>query len=230
MKVVSIQQPEHLPWLGFFDKVRQVDMVVLLDDVQFKKRYFENRNKIRTGNGWQWIGIPVNTKGRYHQNLCDVEVDNTRHWRETAWRALCLNYSKTACWEGYSSFFDNLYQCEWTRLVDFNVEVIKYVTKQLGLETEFLFASQLDVEGKGDKLLVNICRKVGASAYLSGAFGRDYIDESLFAEAGIALEYQDFRHPTYRQVYQPFLPNMSTVDLLFNEGPKSITIIEEVNR
>lgn len=227
---ISIQQPEHLPWLGFFDKVRQVDLVVLLDNVQFKKRYFENRNKIRTADGWQWIGVPVHTKGRYYQNIYDVEIDNTQHWCEVAWKGLRFNYSKAAYWEEYSGFFENLYRHDSVRLVDFNIEVIQYITKQLGLETEFWLASQLGVEGKADKLLVNICRKVKASKYLAGVSGRNYIDESLFAEAGISLEYQDFHHPTYHQVYQPFLPNMSTVDLLFNEGSKSLTIIEETNK
>lgn len=226
---ISIQQPEHLPWLGFFDKVRQVDLVVLHDNCQFKRYYFENRNKIRTNSGWQWVGIPALSRGRY-QDICEVEIDNLQLWRGVAWRAIRHNYFKAAYWEEYSSFFEDIYRCEWIKLADFNVGVIRYIAKQLGLQTEFIIASQLGVMGKAGEALISICQKVGANSYLSGAFGRDYIDESLFTEAGIALEYQDFHHPIYHQVYQPFLPNMSTIDLLFNEGPKSLAIIEGANK
>jgi hypothetical protein len=217
---ISIQQPEYLPWLGYLDKIRQVNLVVLLDNVQFKKRYFENRNKIRTATGWQWIGIPVITKGRYHQKICDVKIDNTQNWRDDCWKALFYNYKKALYWKRYEKFFKKIYQRNWIKLVDFNVEVMKF-----GLKKKILLASELNIKGEGDVLLLNTCRKIGATEYLSGGFGKNYINENLFKKAGIALLYQDFKHPIYKQLYEPFIPEMSSIDLLFNYGPESLSIL-----
>jgi len=226
---VSIQQPEHLPWLGYFDKIRQVDLVVFLNNAQFKKRYFENRNKIRTTTGWQWIRIPIVTKGRYHQKISKVEIDNTQDWRNDCWKALIYNYKKTPYWEKYKDFFRKLYQENWTKLEDFNIKAIKFISEEFGLKKKFVLASDLNITGKGDILLVNICKNVGAKEYLSGKFGKNYINEDLFREAGITLLYQDFKQPSYKQVYEPFIPGMSSIDLLFNYGPDSLSIIKKYN-
>jgi hypothetical protein len=226
---ITIHQPEHLPWLGFFDKVRQAQKIVLLDSVQFEKNYFQNRNQIRNKGGPLWITVPVLGKGRSEQRIMDVEIDNTRHWRRDAWRSLEMNYRRTLFWGEYSPFFEELYEQEWTRLVDLNVCILKWLSGQLGLRRDFIRSSESGCEGSGTELLVALCRKTEATIYLSGAHGRDYLDPVLFDAAGILVKYQDFRHPTYRQLYAPFVPNLSAVDLLFNHGPESGKILEEAN-
>lgn len=226
---VGIHQPEHFPWLGFFDKMDQCDVYVILDSVQFEKNYFQNRNKIRTGNGWEWITVPVFIKGRSKQKINEVEIDNKSDWQKTCWKKLWLNYQKALYWQKHKDFFEKIYQKNWQKLVDLNKTIIFYLAEGLGIQKRFILASDLNVTGKASILLLNICQKLEASVYLSGKSGRDYLDESLFSKAGIKIEYQDFKHPDYQQLYKPFLPNMSTVDLLFNEGPCSLKIIREAN-
>ncbi len=228
--LVTIHQPEHLPWLGFFDKVRQAQKVVLLDSVQFEKNYFQNRNQIRNKQGPLWITVPVLGKGRSDQLIKDVEIDNTQHWRRDAWRSLEMNYRRTLYWGEYAPYFQELYEQEWTRLVDLNLSILKWLAEKLGLRREFVRSSEVACEGKGSELLLNLCKKTGATAYLSGAHGKDYLDPALFAAAGIDVRYQDFKQPMYKQLYEPFVPNLSAVDLLFNHGPDSGRILEEANR
>ena len=228
--LVTIHQPEHLPWLGFFDKVRQAAKVVLLDNVQFEKNYFQNRNQIRNKQGQVWITVPVLGKGRSTQLITEVEIDNTQHWRRDAWRSLEMNYRRTVYWADYAPFFEEVYEQDWMKLVDLNVCILKWMAERLGLRREFLRSSELGCAGKGTELLLNLCTKTGARTYLSGAHGRDYMDPALFAAAGIEIKYQEFRHPTYKQLYDPFIPNLSAVDLLFNHGPDSGRILEEANR
>jgi len=226
--MVSIQQPEHLPWLGFFDKVRQVDFVVLLDNVQFKKRYFENRNKIRTKEGWHWLTVPVITKGKYTQLINQVETDNTTHWRKKCWLAIHTHYGKAPFFPKYSSFLEQIYNKQWTYLVDLNEEIIRRIIQELGIQVKIQRASTLGITGKGTDLLLEICQKLNADTYLSGISGKDYLDESKFTELGIKVVYQEFYHPIYTQVYEPFIPCMSIIDLLFNHGDKSLDIIKGI--
>lgn len=223
---ISIQQPEHFPWLGFFNKIVNVDKIVVLDNVQFKKRYFENRTRIRNKNGRQWLRIPVKTKGRYFQKIADVEIDNLLEWRKDALRALELNYKKSPYFREYFPKIKVLYEKEWSKLADFNITAIKTITGLLGVDKEFMVASDLKVSAKASLLIYNICKKIGANIYLSGKFGQDYLDEGLFRKGGIRIIYQDFHHPLYRQFHERFIKNMSTLDLLFNEGERSLDIIK----
>lgn len=226
--IVSIQQPEHLPWLGFFDKVRQADIVVLLDNVQFKKRYFENRNKIRTRDGWKWVTVPVITKGKYTQLINQVEIDNTAHWRKKCWLSICFNYGKAPFFPKYGEFLEQIYDKQRTYLVDLNEEIIRHIIQELGIKVSLIRASALDVTGRGTDLLLQICQKLKADIYLSGISGKDYLEESKFTEQGIKVIYQEFYHPIYKQVYEPFMPCMSIIDLLFNQGDKSLDILKGI--
>lgn len=226
--MVTIQQPEYLPWLGFFDKVRQADTVVLLDNVQFKKRYFENRNKIRTRLGWQWVTVPVITKGRYTQLINQVEIDDISHWQKKCWMSICWNYEKAPFFQKYGSFLEETYDKQWVYLADLNEEIIRHVIHELGIEVSIIRASALGVTGRGTNLLLEICQKLSADIYLSGISGKDYLEESKFTEQGVKVIYQEFYHPIYKQLYEPFMPCMSTIDLLFNYGDKSLDIIKGI--
>ncbi|RMH56017.1 MAG: hypothetical protein D6679_10220 [Candidatus Hydrogenedentota bacterium] len=216
-KIISIQQPEAFPWLGFFDKIRQVDEVVLLDSVQFKKRYFENRNRVRTANGWTWITVPVITKGRYHQKIRDVEIDNTRPWRKKILGTLEKNYRRGPGWKRFSEKITEIIVKNHQRLVDLNLEVITFLLKALSLERPTIRSSDLDLSSSGSRLILDICKARKATTYLSGAFGRNYLDLSSFSKAGIEVRFQEFRHPIYRQIHKPFLPGMSALDLIFSD-------------
>jgi hypothetical protein len=222
-----MHQPEHLPWLGFFDKLRRCDVLVLLDTVQFARRDFQNRNRIKGAQGAIWLTVPVASKGRVEQAIEDVEIVEDRAWRRKCWTAMQHSYGGAPHFADHRPFFEALYEREWTKLVDLNLAVIRYVAEQLGIGTRLVTASELGVrERGGTRVAVASCRAVGADRYLSGAFGRGYLDEAQLAEASIAVAYQEFQHPTYPQRYDGFLPKLSAVDLLFNCGPESRAILD----
>ena len=227
---VAIHQPEFLPWLGFIDKIRQVDTFVLLDSVQFEKNYYQNRNKIRTAWGWAWLTLPVFTKGLFGQAINQVKIQNEQNWTRKHILGLEQNYQAAPYFGHYFNELKSIYSQPRTLLVDFNFDLIRWMAKAFGLTPRFVRSSELGVTGKKSELLLNICESLGTKIYLSGVSGRDYLDESLFEKAGIAVRYQDFHHPSYPQRYEPFLPGMSAVDLLFNEGPSSLQRIIEANQ
>ncbi|HZM00228.1 MAG TPA: WbqC family protein [Planctomycetota bacterium] len=228
--IATMHQPEHLPWLGFFDKLRQCDVFVLLDTVQFARRDFQNRNRIKSPDGALWLTVPVASKGSFDQAIEDVEIVNDRDWRRKCWSAMQHNYARAPFFGDHQPFFEELYQREWTRLVDLNLTLIRYLAGQLGLGARLVTASELGIRDRGGTSVALACaRAVGADTYLSGAFGRDYLDATQFAEASIAVRFQDFQHPTYSQQFGEFLPRLSAIDLLFNCGPESRAVIERAN-
>ena len=227
--VVSIHQPEHLPWLGFFDKLRRSDVFVLLDNVQYRKNYFQNRNKIRTATGWQWLTVPVMRRS-LGKPICEVMVDQHHDWRRASWTAIQQHYHRAPYWVRYAPFLEQLYAQAWERLVDLNCAIIQWMVAQLGLTTTLVRGSDLSSTGRASDLLLGQCQELGATTYLSGPFGRAYLDGQVFERAGIAVQFHEFRHPVHPQVYPSFEPSMSTVDLLLNMGPDSLSVIEEANR
>lgn len=229
--IVTIHQPEHLPWLGFIDKMRRADVFVLLDTTQFAKDDFQNRNRIKTRNGPTWLTVPVFKRGRSEQSIADVEICNQRNWRNRCWSLIVQNYGDAPYFNIYASFFESLYERRWLNLFALNGFVIEYLRDQFGLDTEIVKASDLGVYVKGPtEVNLTIAERAGADIYLSGKHGRDYLDETQFAERGIAVRYQDFRHPVYPQLWGDFVPRMSSIDLLFNCGSQSLEVIERDNR
>lgn len=228
--VVTIHQPEHLPWLGFFDKIRQADVFVMLDHVQYRKNYYQNRNKIRAAGGVLWLTVPVLTKGNSDQSINEVQINNqgSPRWKEKSWASLVQHYRKAKYWPEHGEFFERLYNADWTRLVELNEKIIRYLLAAFSIPANVVRSSELNVKGQRGDLLLDICRKAGASVYLSGISGREYLDLKMFAGAGIEVRFQEFHHPIYRQAYEPFIPCMSAIDLLFNYGPASLDVIKGI--
>jgi hypothetical protein len=214
--IVGVQQPEHGPWMGFFNKMAQVDCFVLLDDVQFKKRYFENRNRIRTAEGIQWLTVPVISKGRYEQYINQVQVDEAQNWRKKYLGSLQRAYAKT---EGYSDHYEGIKDIidrPWPLLADLNMALIDYCVAVCRLSRQCLLSSSLDTgEARGSDLILEICRQVGASDYVSGPNGINYLNTAAFADEGINIVYHDYEHPVYQQLHSPFMSHMSIIDALF---------------
>ena len=228
--IVAIQQPEFLPWLGLIDKIRQSDLLVLLDCVQFEKRYFQNRNRIRSKDGALWLTVPVATKGRYDQQIQNAEIHDNLRWRRKHLLGIQASYAHAPFFSQYFPALDGLYAQPWTRLVDLNLAILHWCMQTFGVQRPTVRASTLDVHGERSELLASISRAVGAHVYVSGPAGREYLEESYFSDAGIAVRYHDFHHPVYKQQFEPFMPLMSSIDLLFNEGPQSLAIVEASNR
>jgi hypothetical protein len=220
---IAIHQPQYLPWLGYFDKMDRCDTFVLLDDVQYKKNEWQNRNKIRNAEGWQWITVPV--LYAFGQTIKETRIDRRQNWREKHIKSTELNYSRAPHFDEYYPFFRESLEKQWEYLADLNAHFIEYFKETLGIKTKLVRSSALGIKTRGTERLVDICRAQGGDTYLSGAGGEDYLDKELFGKSGIKLEFQEYEHPTYRQLYDGFHPNMSVIDLLFCHGNESIDII-----
>lgn len=225
--IVAIHQPNFLPWLGFFHKMASCDIFVFLDNVQFTKRSIQNRNKIKTAKGPMWLTVPVATKGRYFQRTQDVEINNEQNWRETQWKAIVQNYRRARYFDDYAEPLEKIYSENWSSLVELNAATIRMLQDALEIKPKCVFASQLEVAGHRTELLINLCQALGGDTYLSGPSGRKYMDEASFSERGIGLLYRDFNHPEYDQLYPPFVPDLSALDMVLNCGPKSREILLE---
>jgi WbqC-like protein family len=224
-RVAVVLQPSYLPWLGYFAQLKHSDVFVIYDDVQFDKNGWRNRNRIKTAQGAQWLTVPVLTTGQQRPTNRDIAIDNKQPWRKKHLAALRQNYARAPYFAQTIGMFETLYEQAWHRLFDLNLACFDAINQRLGLEREIRFASELGVEGQGAERLVGICHKLGADRFYEGAAGRDYIDDALFTDAGIAIEYQDYPHPVYPQLHGEFIPFLSVVDLLFNCGPKSLEIL-----
>ena len=224
--IVSINQPAYLPWLGYFQRIAVSDVHVVLDDVQFEKNSFVNRNRVRAAGGATWLTVPVLTAGRFGElPIAALEIDNRAPWRRKHWATLGQAYGAAPYFADHEPFFHTVYQRDWTRLAELCAEVTRYLLDAFGIATPVVRSSDLAASGAKDELVLDLCRKTGATTYLSGALGRDYLREELFADAGIAVAYQDYEHPEYTQLRGPFLPFMAAVDLLFLHGPASLGIL-----
>ncbi len=222
MRVLAAHQPQYLPWLGFFDKLAQADVFVLLDDVQFKKNDWQNRNRIKGPSGPQWITVPVRHK--FPQTIAEVEVRETEPWRRKHQRALESNYGKAVYFADEMPLVAGVLDQSWTHLAPLNIELIRGLAARLGIGTDIRLGSAIEVRADPTLRLLDLCRELGADTYLSGADG-GYLEQGHFDEAGIELRFQSYEHPTYAQLHGDFEPYMSVVDLLMNCGEDSSSII-----
>lgn len=219
-RTISIHQPAYLPWLGYFDKIRSADCFVYLDTVQFQKQSFQNRNKIRTADGWVWLTVPVETKGKlYDTQLKDLTINPRVDWRRKHRASIEMNYRKAPHYDAVMAWLAPFYDRDWPGLSDLCFEMMLAFNRALGIETEIVKASDLtSVEGSKGDLVLNLCRALDADRYLSGSLGRDYLDPEAFQTAGIDLTFQSYEHPSYQQAYPGFEPYMAVIDLLMNQS------------
>lgn len=223
--IVAAHQPQYLPWLGFFDKIASSDLFVLLDTVQFKKNEWQNRNRIKTADGWQWLTVPV--KYGFGQAIHDIRIDDSQRWGHKHIQSILQNYGRAPYFRRYGPALADLLSKDWDFLAELNVTLIKLLCDWLGIKTPFYLASQLgSFTADPDVRLIEITSSLGANTYLAGVGGREYMQMNLFKEAGIEVLFQDYRHPVYKQLYGEFESNLSVIDLLFNCGPESRQILK----
>ncbi len=224
--LAAIHQLHYLPWLRYFEKLARADVFVALDDVQYTKNGFQNRNKIKHADGWGYLTVPV--KARLGQRLDQTEIAGVKGWGRKHARALRFSYSRAPYFPRYGPGLLAFYERPWRLLNDLNWELLQYLCSALGIATRLVRSSELPVTGESTDRLIEICRAVGADAYYTGAFALEsYLDPRRFREAGIRLLAQRWRCPSYRQLFPGvgFLPDLSVVDLLFNEGPRAREIL-----
>ncbi len=218
-----------MPWLGYFDKMDRADVFVFLDTVQFKKNEFQNRNKIKGSDGGQWLTVPVHHN--YGQKIRDVTINNTVKWQKKHMMGLISCYKKASFFDMYIEKFEALLARPWEWLSGLNIECVKLIASILGIEAKFITASDLgDITEDRDLRLIEIVKKVGGDIYLAGGGGRDYMDLEVYKKAGVGVEFQEFSHPEYPQLFGEFLPNLSVVDLIFNTGERSLEYLRGIRR
>lgn len=218
--ILAAHQPQYLPWLGYFDKIARADRFVLLDTVQFKKNEWQNRNRIRTADGWAWLTVPVHH--RFPMRIDEVPIDDSTPWRRKQIATLRQAYAKAPHRDAILSSLDDLLARPVRRLAELNAKSVFLLARLMGLRTPVVPASLLPPMPEGpDERLIALCRHFGCDIYLAGAGGRDYMNLATWRAAGIMVEFQNFRHPVYRQCHPGFEPNLSAIDLLCNEGPGS---------
>ncbi len=223
---IGILQPGYLPWLGFFEQIYKSDVFVIYDDVQYDKGGWRNRNRIKTANGAQWLTVPVIVKFEDVPLISAVQIDNKLDWRKKHLLSIKQNYSKAPYYREYIDIFENAYSKEWKYLVDIDMHFILKLLEALGIsDKKIVRSSTLNVTGARIERLSNICKIFKADIFYEGTAGKNYIDEKNFLEYGIKIEYQDYKHPVYNQLYGEFIPYLSVIDLLFNHGKESLLIL-----
>lgn len=222
-KRIAIVQSSYIPWKGYFDLIRAVDEFILLDDVQFTRRDWRSRNQIKTQQGLTWLTIPVRSKGLYLQLIQDTVISEPR-WAEKHWATLRASYARAPHFRKYVEVLEPLYARlgEEERLSAVNHRLIATICGLLGIATPISWSSDYGASSGKNERLVELCAKAGATHYLSGPSAREYIDEGMFAQAGISVEFADYTgYPEYPQPFPPFEHHVSVLDLLFCTGPEA---------
>lgn len=226
--ILSAHQVNFLPYLGFFEKIVHSDVFILLDDVQFVHTgdlAWMNRNKIRTKQGWQYITIPVYIKGRFGQLLQDVEINYEHDWKRKILGSIKQNYCHASFFNPVFSKLDEIINRNYSKLIELNYELLKFVLEYLELSPKMVFSSQLNIKSRATQRLIDLCNIFNARKYLSGVHGKDYLDIELFKKHGIEVIFQDFKPKEYVQQFDGFVPNLSVIDALFNLGRKTLHLL-----
>ena len=225
-RVLAAHQPNFLPWLGLFHKVGQADVWVWADDVQYSRGSLTNRNRIRTASGWQWLTVPVLTRGRGRQRICDVQTEADGAWRRKHCQSLRWHYGHAPFFDAYAPALEALYADAWPQLIDLNATLLRHLLQLLEVEVEVRFSSQMDLPNERTARLVDMAKACDCQVYLAGSgASKAYLDVEAFAAAGIECRFIHFEHPVYPQCHAGFVGEMSVLDLLFNCGPQSREVL-----
>jgi hypothetical protein len=226
---VAIVQSSYIPWKGYLDLIRAVDEFILLDDVQFTKRDWRSRNRIKTKDGLAWLSIPVHSKGRYLQTIAETTVSD-EGWAQRHWQTIRGAYARAPYFDAYGGPFEALYAAPPApRLSDINHALLHALCRALGITTRISWSSEYHPREGRNERLIDLCVKAGATEYLSGPAARGYIDEAAFAAAGVSVVFADYDgYPEYPQPYPPFEHFVSALDLLFCCGPRALEFMKDV--
>jgi len=223
--ILTAHQPVYLPWLGFFNKLSMADSFCWFDDVQYCKKDWISRNRVKTPQGVQWLTVPVKSKGHLDKKIKDVEINNEVPWRRKHWRTILFAYGKAKYAKTYLPLFEYVYSREWIKLSSLNEYLIRYLLQVLETKVEWFRASELGFKGHKSDLVLDMCERLGADSYIFGTHGKDYANIDKFKNSGVSVVFQEYQHPVYDQLWGEFTPNLSVIDLLFNCGGESGRII-----
>jgi WbqC-like protein family len=228
-KTGVILQPSYIPWRGYFHQIAKADVFIFYDDVKYDKHGWRNRNRIKTPSGSQWLTIPVFSKGveKNRTPIDQIEINWNQNWNRKHWTALELAYGKAPFFERYAPLISGFYEGHPTLLAEFTIDTTIQLAQALGItSTEFTRSSMLTgISGQKTDRLIQILTQLDITHYISGPSAKEYIDTEQFDKAGISLEYMVYDYPEYDQLYPPFDPQVSVLDLLFMCGPNALNTI-----
>lgn len=222
---IAIMQPGYLPWLGFFELMHNCDLFVLFDDVQYTKKDWRSRNRIRTNKDWMWLSVPVQTRSKRFQLIKEAKIDHSSNWRHKHLKAVEINYKGSPYFEKYFPCLREIISFKWEHLVNLDLELIKWLSSEIGIKRTILMSSELGTGGMREQKIIAICKALKADELYDTKVSATFLDVAQFGLHGINISFQDYNHPIYTQVYSPFIPYMSSIDLLFNHGSRSLDII-----
>jgi hypothetical protein len=229
--LVAIHQPHYLPWLGYLSRMARADLFVVLDHVQFERRNYQNRTRVRIGGEGRWLTVPVEQHSR-EERILDKRIDNRlpgpRHWSRIHFLTLRHAYREAPFLDAYLGKLGAIFAQRFETLAELDAALLEFLRAAYGIRTPLVRSSTLSPQGAKSELVLDLCRRVGASGLLVGlGRSRRYLDREAFARAGIALVFQQFAHPVYPQRgAAPFVPGLSALDLLFNCGPESRRLLD----
>jgi len=224
--IISSNQPYFFPYPGFFYKAYRSDVFVILDNVQFPRgTTWTTRNRFKNHQGSLWMTLPVKKKGLGLQKINTVRICQDGRWAKKHLESLRNAYANAPYVKDHLSFLEALFSTKFEKLIDFNLKIIRYLMKHFQIETKITLSSELEITAKGDQLLIEICRKFGASQFLVHSAARKHFDADRFKKEGIRLTDVKFPSPVYPQLWGSFIPNLSALDLLLNCGSKAHDIM-----
>ena len=224
--IVSAHQPAFLPWLGYLDKIAKSDVFVVMDDLQYERENFQNRNRVRLAGGAHWLTVPL-LRGSRQDRICDKRIDNTglggrHHWQHRVWKTLEHNYRRAPHWATYAPDLERVFARRWDFLLELDLHILELARAWFGITVPIVRSSSLDLRGAKTARIADLCGKLGAKVYLSGKGGSaSYLDVELLAREGVTTVWQQFAHPSYPQQQPGFVSHLAFVDQLFNVGRAS---------
>ena len=231
--IVAAHQPHYLPWLGYLDKLAKADVFVVMDDLQYEAQNFQNRQRLKLDAGATWLTVPVHRGGQVDR-ICDKKIDNSgsprHHWARRTWLTLETHYRRAPHFARYADELRDIYARRWDSLLDLDLTMLELARRAFGIKTPIVRSSALGLVGVKTERLIDMCKKLGAHAYLSGSGGStEYLDDEQMGRAGIGLIWQRFTHPAYPQRYpeRGFVSHLGFLDLLLNCGDASRDVLFE---
>ncbi len=225
----AILQPTYLPWLGYFEMIASSDVFVVFDHVQFERKSWQQRNRIKTANGVVSLTVPVQKMHR-EAKISEMKISyQDGNPLEKHFKTIELAYKKAPYFNEYKSFFEKVYSKKPVLLRDLNVDLIKLICSILGINTKIVFSSDFDLKDKNmekTEKVVNLCKNQGITNLYDAKGAEEILDKSLFEKENILITFQNFHHPEYSQLWGEFVPYLSAIDLIFNQGDKSFSIIK----
>lgn len=217
-KTVVIHQPDFLPYLGFFDRLLDSDLYIVLDHVQYIKGGWQNRDKIKSPEGERWLTVPLQLKRKTFLPYNEVKITENDDWKNVHLNTLTRSYKDSPYFSEFFEIIEEIYLSRFSLMIDLNVKLLKKLMEVFDIEIETVLSSTLYPQGNSNQMLVDLLKKTNSTHYLSGVGARNYFIEKPFQDAGIKVVWQNFVHPVYPQLHGDFIPYLSCIDLLFNCG------------